>query len=96
MEAKQANWRNGLVWTWSLAVVVFLYLPSVCLLLASLTDSRYFTFPITKWGLSWWAKTFNSLEIHALFKTSISIALCVTVISVVIALFGALPLLAIN
>jgi spermidine/putrescine transport system permease protein len=90
MEAKAVNWRNGLVWTWSLAVIVFLYLPSVCLLLASLTDSRYFTFPISKWGLAWWAKTFNSLEIHALFNTSISIALCVTVISVVIALFGAL------
>jgi spermidine/putrescine transport system permease protein len=90
MEAKAVNWRNSLIWAWSLAVVAFLYLPSVCLLLASLTDSRYFTFPIAKWGLSWWAKTFSSLEIRALFNTSISIALCVTVISVVIALFGAL------
>jgi len=55
-----------------------------------LTDSRYFTFPITKWGLAWWGKTFDSIEIQQLFKTSISIALCVTVISVSIALFGAL------
>ena len=49
------------------------------LLLASSTSSRYFIFPITKWGLDWWQKTFNSLEIRALFQTSISIALIVTV-----------------
>jgi spermidine/putrescine transport system permease protein len=73
-----------------LAVVVFLYLPSLCLLLASLTESRYFIFPIPRWGIAWWAKTFASIEVHQLFKTSISIAVCVTIVSVVIALFGAL------
>ena len=90
MDATSTRGQRALIWAWGLAVVIFLYLPSLCLLLASLTDSRYFTFPITKWGLAWWGKTFSSLEIHALFQTSISIALCVTVISVVIALFGAL------
>jgi spermidine/putrescine transport system permease protein len=90
MDATATRGQRALIWAWGCAVVVFLYLPSLCLLLASLTDSRYFTFPINKWGLSWWGKTFGSLEIHALFQTSISIAVCVTVISVVIALFGAL------
>jgi spermidine/putrescine transport system permease protein len=79
-----------LIWAWALAVLVFMYLPAVTLLLASLTSSRYFVFPITKWGLTWWDKTFTSLEIHALFRTSISVALCVTAIAVVIAFFGAL------
>ena len=65
-------------------------MPALCILLASLTASRYFLFPIQKWGLDWWRKTFDSIEIHQLFKTSISIALCVTVIAVVIAFFGAL------
>ena len=90
MDATSTRGQRALIWAWGVAVVVFLYLPSVCLLLASLTDSRYFAFPINKWGLSWWGKTFSSLEIHALFQTSISIAVCVTLISVVIALFGAL------
>lgn len=87
---RSQRWRGALLWTWALAVVVFMYLPAVCLLLASSTASRYFTFPITKWGLDWWKKTFDSIQIHELFKTSISIALVVTVIAVVIAFFGAL------
>jgi spermidine/putrescine transport system permease protein len=86
----EQRWRTNLIWAWTAAVVVFLYLPALCLLLASLTASRYFIFPITKWGTDWWQKTFASLEVHALFETSISIALCVTVIAVVIGLFGAL------
>ena len=82
--------RHALIWAWTLAVLVFIYLPALCILLASLTASRYFLFPIQKWGLDWWRKTFASIEIHQLFETSISIALCVTVIAVVIGLFGAL------
>jgi spermidine/putrescine transport system permease protein len=86
----QQRWRTALIWSWTAAVVVFLYLPALCLLLASLTASRYFIFPITRWGLDWWQKTFASLEVHALFETSIEIALAVTVIAVTIGLFGAL------
>jgi spermidine/putrescine transport system permease protein len=84
------RWRTALLWAWALAVVVFMYLPAVCLLLASSTASRYFIFPITKWGFEWWQKTFDSIQIHELFKTSVSIALLVTVIAVVLAFFGAL------
>jgi len=82
--------RHALIWAWTLAVLVFIYLPALCILLASLTASRYFLFPIQKWRLDWWRKTFASIEIHQLFETSISIALCVTVVAVVIAFFGAL------
>jgi len=87
---RSQRWRRSLLWAWALSVVVFMYLPAICLFLASSTSSRYFIFPITKWGFDWWQKTFNSFEIHQLFKTSISIALLVTVIAVVIAFFGAL------
>jgi spermidine/putrescine transport system permease protein len=86
----QQRWLTSLIWAWTAAVVVFLYLPALCLFLASLTASRYFIFPITRWGLDWWQKTFASLEVHALFETSIEIALAVTVIAVTIGLFGAL------
>jgi spermidine/putrescine transport system permease protein len=82
--------RRALIWAWTLAILVFIYLPALCILLASLTSTRYFLFPIQKWGLDWWRKTFASIEIHQLFETSISIALCVTVVAVVIAFFGAL------
>ena len=67
-----------------------MYLPALGLLLASSTSTRYFTFPIARWGFDWWQKTFVSLEIHQLFKTSVLIAGCVTLVAVTIALFGAL------
>ena len=68
-----------------------LHVPAgVGLLLASCTASRYFIFPIQKWGFDWWQKTFDSMEVRQLFETSLIIALFVTVIAVVIALFGAL------
>jgi spermidine/putrescine transport system permease protein len=79
-----------LLWLWAGVILLFLYLPSICGAIASLGTSRYFTFPVPKWGLVWYDKTFNSLEIHALLKTSVLIALIVTAISVVIAFFGAL------
>ncbi len=90
METRARRFRHALILCWTLAVVVFVYLPSVCIALASLTASRYFQFPISRWGLDWWQKTFNSIEIRQLLSTSISIALCVTVIAVTIAFFGAL------
>ncbi|MBL8907618.1 MAG: ABC transporter permease [Rhizobiales bacterium] len=90
MEGMSRSGRHALIWAWTIAVLVFLYIPGLCIFLASLTASRYFQFPIQRWGLDWWRKTFDSIEVHQLFKTSISIALAVMVIAVVIAFFGAL------
>jgi len=90
MQGLNRSGRHAFIWAWTIAVVVFLYIPGLCIFLASLTASRYFQFPIQRWGLDWWRKTFDSLEVRQLFETSISIALVVMVISVVIAFFGAL------
>jgi spermidine/putrescine transport system permease protein len=84
------RWSNALIVAWTAAVVLFLYIPSISGLLASLGTSRYFNFPIAKWGLDWWGKTFAESEIRTLLSTSATIALIVTAISVVIAFFGAL------
>jgi spermidine/putrescine transport system permease protein len=89
MEADRGVIRP-LIFAWTGAAIVFLYIPAVCLALASLTASRYFTFPISKWGTEWWGKTLNSFEIRQLLSTSISIAAVVTVIAVVLGFFGAL------
>ncbi len=82
--------RHALIRVWTMAVLVFVYLPAVSILLASATSSRYFLFPVKKWGLDWWRKTFASIEVQQLFETSIMIALCVMVVAVVIGFFGAL------
>ena len=75
MNNRSARLRHSLITSWSLAVIVFVYVPTVCIVLASLTASRYFQFPISKWGLDWWTKTLNSIEVRQLLSTSLSIAL---------------------
>ena len=82
--------RHALIVVWTIVLIIFVYLPSVSITLASLTSSRYFLFPITRWGLDWWRKTLDSLEIHRILETSIVIAALVTVIAIVLAFFGAL------
>jgi spermidine/putrescine transport system permease protein len=82
--------RHALIVAWTLAVVVFMYLPAASITIASLTASRYFTFPVPKWGFDWWQKTFSSFEIRQLLSTSVSMAVWVTIVAVVIAFFGAL------
>lgn len=82
--------RHTLIAVWTAAVLVFVFLPGVTIALASLTASRYFTFPIPKWGLDWWVKTFSSFEVRQLLWTSLSIAAVVTIVAVVIGFFGAL------
>jgi spermidine/putrescine transport system permease protein len=82
--------RHALIAAWTLAVALFIYLPSIAITLASLTDSRYFLFPIQRWGLGWWQRTFDAVQTWQLLQTSLTVALIVTLISVVIAFFGAL------
>lgn len=91
MAATAGAGRNkGLVWVWTGLIVVFLYLPVACGLLASLNQGRYFIFPIRQWSLRWWERTLGSIEVSILIQTSITIALIVTAISVVLAFCGAL------
>lgn len=81
---------NGLVVTWTAFVLIAIYLPIACGALAGLSKGRYFGFPIKTWSFEWWGRTAASLEIHALVQNSVVIALVVTLVSVVIAFFGAL------
>ena len=67
MGAAGPRWSNALIVAWTAAVVLFLYIPSISGLLASLGASRYFNFPIAKWGLDWWGKTFAESEIRTLW-----------------------------
>src|SRR5687768_17844126 len=90
MESRHQRLRHALITVWTLALVLFVYLPIICITLASLTSSRYFQFPIARWGIDWWMKTFSSIEIKQLLSTSLTIALCVTICAVVLGFFGAL------
>lgn len=90
MSGRNSRTIRSLLWLWAAAILLFLYLPSICGAIASFGASRYFTFPVPKWGFGWYEKTLRSLEIHALLETSLLIAFIVMAIAVVIAFFGAL------
>ncbi|MDQ0512191.1 ABC transporter permease [Ancylobacter amanitiformis] len=81
---------HALIWIWTLFVVAVVYLPIACGALASFNKSRYFGFPVKAYATDWWEKTLDSIEIGMIVRNSILIALLVTVLSVLIATFGAL------
>lgn len=90
MGGKRNRWIKPLIVAWTLSLVVFMYLPILSGMLASFGNSRYFTFPITRWGFEWWQKTFAALQTQVLLSTSLKIAVVVMIVSVVIGFFGAL------
>jgi spermidine/putrescine transport system permease protein len=90
MELVDKRTRHALIRVWTAVVLTFVFLPGLTITLASLTSSRYFTFPISSWGLDWWQKTFSSIEVRQLLATSLSVAAVVTLVAVVIGFFGAL------
>jgi spermidine/putrescine transport system permease protein len=81
---------NALIWGWTLFVVIAIYLPIMCGVLAGFSKTRYFAFPVRAYSTDWWLKTFDSIEIGVIVRTSILVAALVTAIAVLIAFFGAL------
>jgi len=75
---------------WTTVVIGFLYVPMVAVFLASFSKQRYFKFPIQSWTDKWYQKAFSSLSVRELLWTSLSVAALVTIVSVVLAFFGAL------
>ena len=90
MDSRRTRVTHNLIKVWTGTILVFVYLPIVCVVLASLSKNRYFRFPIPQYDSVWYGKAFTSLTVRGLFETSLSIALLVTAISVVLAFFGAL------
>jgi spermidine/putrescine transport system permease protein len=83
--------RAGLlIWAWTIVVLVVIYLPILCGLLASLSQGRYFRFPVPRYSLDGWTRALESVEITLLLQTSLKMAAAVTLIAVVVAFFGAL------
>ncbi len=90
MDPRSRRIAGNLIALWAGCIVIFLYLPIVCVALASFSKKRYFQFPIPAFDDKWYAKAFSSLTVRGLFETSLTIGLLVTVISVLLAFFGAL------
>jgi spermidine/putrescine transport system permease protein len=71
-------------------ILVVMYVPIVTVGLASISRSRFFVFPIRETSWTWYEQTFASLQVQSSFVTSLTVAGCVALISVVLAFFGAL------
>ena len=90
MEGRSHKLTHSLLVLWTACILIFMYLPILCVVLASFSRNRYFRFPIPRYDDKWYEKAFSSLTVEGLFQTSLTIALLVTAISVVLAFFGAL------
>ncbi|MEM7171547.1 MAG: ABC transporter permease [Pseudomonadota bacterium] len=90
IKTRSASLTHRLIVLWTVCVVIFLYIPMVAVVLASFSRQRYFRFPIAKWDTVWYEKAFESLSVRELVWTSLSIAVLVTIFSVILAFFGAL------
>ena len=78
------------LFVYGLFLIAFLYLPLISVSFASVSQARYLTFPIKRYSTKWYAEALESSTVHDLLTTSLTIAVLVTIISVVIAFFGAL------
>ena len=91
MEAKRkGRVARALIIVWTGSILLFLYMPMLSVVMASFTKQRYFQFPVRAWDTRWYEKAFVSLSVRDLIWTSLSIATLVTILSVVLAFFGAL------
>lgn len=77
---------------YAIGIYVFLFAPIGLLVLFSFNANRYGTFPITGWTLSWYRDAFSDYQVQDAVRTTLKIALQVTVISAVVGTAAAFPL----
>lgn len=87
---RTSRWKNVGPAAWLTAVVALLYVPIISVALASLTNTRYMQFPHKVWTLDAYRNALADYTTVQLHVTSFKIALVVVVLSVLIAIFGAL------
>lgn len=75
---------------YGILALAFLYLPLVSVGLASISQSRYLSFPIRRYAFEWYGDALDSDTVADLLATSLQVAGLVTLISVVLGFFGAL------
>ncbi len=90
MASSRPSVAKPLIVLWTIAILAFLYLPMISVVLASFAKKRYFSFPITAWDTRWYGKAMESLSVRDLIATSLSVAVMVTVFSVVLGFCSAL------
>ena len=78
--ARSASSRGALT-GWAVFVYFFLFAPIILLVLFSFNANQYGTLPITGWTTHWYSQAFNDFQIQDAVKTTLSVALEVTILS---------------
>lgn len=78
------------LYAYGILTIAFLYLPLVSVGFASISKARYLSFPIKRYSTKWYGDALASDTVRDLLMTSLKVAVIVTVISMVVAFFGAL------
>ena len=73
-------------------ILLVFYFPIICIIIASLSKKRYFSFPFPwhELSLAWYGAALNSQQIKEYFLISVKIASLSTILSLIIGFFGAL------
>lgn len=87
---KTTRAARALLYAYGILILGFLYLPLVSVGFASVSKARYLSFPIRRYATQWYGEALESQTVHSLLWTSLTIALIVTFVSMVVGFFGAL------
>lgn len=87
---KTTRAARALLYAYGILILGFLYLPLVSVGFASVSKSRYLSFPIRRYATQWYSEALESQTVHSLLWTSLTIALIVTFVSMAVGFFGAL------
>jgi putative spermidine/putrescine transport system permease protein len=84
--------RATVLGAYNLVLGVLLVLPIAVVVISSFTGSNFTSFPLTSWGVRWYASAFANSEVVGALVTSLSVAALMTCISLVAGTAAALGL----
>ncbi|MCB1756261.1 MAG: ABC transporter permease [Gammaproteobacteria bacterium] len=79
-----------MLFLYGIFTIFILYLPIIAVAFASVSKARYLSFPVRRYSTDWYDKAFESPTVSDLLSTSLTIAVIVTVVSMLVGFFGAL------
>ncbi|MCQ0989780.1 ABC transporter permease [Jiella marina] len=87
---KTGRFLTAALYLYGIAILVALYLPLLSVGFASISKSRYLSFPVRRYAFEWYGEALSSGTVADLVVTSLITAALVTLVSVVVGFFGAL------
>ena len=87
---------RGALTGWAVFVYFFLFAPIILLVLFSFNANQFGTLPITGWTTHWYSQVWHDFQVQDAVKTTLSVALEVTLLSTFVGTAAAFPLVRSN